>query len=123
MLAIDAFQTASSVAIRDRSPRYFLTFNRSDDAARVQDILTSLAFLKSQGASKIELRGVGKGAIWCTFAAAVSGMDLDLKGELNGFHGSDDDFLKSFYVPGIQRAGGLNAALRLTANYRKPAAN
>ena len=35
ILMIDAFQTGSVVAPRDRSHRHFLTFNRSDDAARV----------------------------------------------------------------------------------------
>src|SRR5262249_37984391 len=39
VLLIEAFQTGAAVAIRDRSPRYFLTFNKSDDANRVQDIL------------------------------------------------------------------------------------
>ena len=32
VLLIDAFQTGSAVAPRDRSHQYFLTFNRSDDA-------------------------------------------------------------------------------------------
>jgi hypothetical protein len=112
---IDAFQTGSAVAVRDRSYRYFLTFNRSDDANRVQDILTSLAWLHKQSREKIELRGIGKAGVWCLFAAAVAGQDLDLKADLDGFAGTDDDFLHRFFVPGIQRAGGLHAAQRLTA--------
>src|SRR5262249_55444631 len=54
VLLIDAFQTGKAVAMRDRSPRYFLTFNRSDDASRVQDILTALAYLRKQSPEKIE---------------------------------------------------------------------
>ena len=52
VLFIDAFQTGSAVASRDRSVKMFLTFNKSDDANRVQDILTALAWL-SQPKTKL----------------------------------------------------------------------
>lgn len=119
VLLIDAFQTGSAVAMRDRSGRYFLTFNKSDDANRVQDILTSIAFLKRQSKEQIALRGVGKAGVWCLFAASVSDADLKLSADLSGFAGKDEDFLRGFFVPGIQRAGGLDAALRLTAAMRQ----
>src|SRR5438874_2529614 len=45
VLLIDVFQTGTAVAPRDRSQRHFLTFNQSDDACRVQDILTALAWI------------------------------------------------------------------------------
>ncbi|MGH9668028.1 MAG: alpha/beta hydrolase family protein, partial [Bryobacteraceae bacterium] len=48
-LLITAFQTGPSVAPRDRSEKFFLTFNKSDDAERVQDILTALAYLAEKG--------------------------------------------------------------------------
>jgi hypothetical protein len=118
VLTIDAFQTGTAVAPRDRSPRFFLTFNKSDDANRVQDILTAMAFLRSQTQEKIELRGVGRAGIWCLFAAAVARTDLKLHADLEGFKGTDEDFLGQFFVPGIQRAGGLDAAMRLTAALR-----
>jgi hypothetical protein len=119
VLFIDAFQTGSAVALRDRSHRYFFTFNRSDDANRVQDILTALAFLLKQTSEKVELRGTGKAGVWCLFAAAVSDARLTLKAELEGFDGKDEDFLRQFFVPGIQRAGGLDAGLRLTHSMRQ----
>jgi hypothetical protein len=53
------------------------------------------------------------------FAAAVSEVDLSLGADLAGFRGTDDDFLRGFFVPGIQRAGGLDAAMRLTAGMRR----
>jgi dienelactone hydrolase len=113
VLAIDAF-----AAKRDQSLEHFLTFNRSDDANRVQDILTALAFLQSRYKGKIELQGIGKAGVWCLFAAAVAPADLKLTVDLKGFSGSDEDFLKQFFVPGIQRAGGMQAALRLTSKAR-----
>jgi hypothetical protein len=110
VLLIDAFQTGSAVAPRDRSHQFFLTFNKSDDANRVQDILTALKFLKDSGAAEVRLRGIGNAGIWCLFAAAVAETPVTLEADLDGFTGSDDDFIARFFVPGIQRAGGLRAA-------------
>jgi dienelactone hydrolase len=83
VLLIDAFQTGGAVAARNRSHEHFLTFNLSDDACRVQDILTALAFLKQS---------------------------VDLHADLGSFHGTDQDFLRVLNAPGIQRAGGLQTA-------------
>jgi dienelactone hydrolase len=113
LFMIDAFQTGSAVAPRDRSARHFLTFNRTEDANRVQDILTALAFLKQQGATDIRLVGLDKAAVWVTFAAALVEIPLTIEAPLGSFRGTDDDFIRDFFVPGVQRAGGLNAALQL----------
>jgi hypothetical protein len=110
VLLIDAFQTGSAVAPRKRDVKMFLTFNKSDDAERVQDILTALAWLKTPHTRVI---GLGKAAIWCTFAAAVVPVPVDLQADLAGFTGTDQQFVKDFFVPDIQRAGGLKAALSL----------
>jgi dienelactone hydrolase len=107
VLMIDAFQTGSAVAPRDRTVPMFLTFNKSDDANRVQDIVTALAWLKTPNT---RLVGLGKAAVWCTFAAAVAKEQIDLQADLGRFTGADQDFVDSFFVPGIQRAGGLKAA-------------
>jgi dienelactone hydrolase len=118
VLLIDAFQTGTARATRDHSKRYFLTFNRSDDAHRVQDIVTALAFLKQIGAQDVRLAGLGKAAVWATFAAALAHIGLKLDAPLGAFRGTDEDFIRDFFVPGILRAGGLQAAQRLTAKYR-----
>ena len=110
VLLIDAFQTGSAQAPRDRSVKMFLTFNKSDDANRLQDILTALAWLKQP---KTQLIGLGKAAVWCEFAAAVAPVAVDLRADLMGFQGTDEEFVKDFFVPGIQRAGGLRAARAL----------
>jgi dienelactone hydrolase len=115
VLLIDAFQTGAAAAPRDRGARHFLTFNQSDDANRVQDILTALAFLKQQGATGLTLYGRGKAAVWCTFAAAVSPERITLRAPAGDFRGADDDFLRDFNVPLVQRAGGWGAALALAA--------
>ena len=113
VLMIDAFQTGSAVAPRDRSVRNFLTFNKSDDANRVQDILTALAWLNTP---HTRLIGLGKGSVWCLFAAAVSRQPVDIQANLGSFSGSDQDYIDGFFVPGIQRAGGLRAARQLAGD-------
>ncbi len=110
VLLIDAFQTGSATAPRDRHVKMFLTFNQADDANRVQDILTALAWLRTPNTTLI---GTGNAAVWCTFAAAVAGEPVNLDADLGQFTGTDQDFIDRFFVPGIQRAGGLQAALGL----------
>ncbi len=124
-LLIDAFQTGAAQEQRNfrfqdnrRERGYYLTFNRSGDANRVQDILTALAYLKSKKSGHVRLIGLGKAAIWTTFAAALAPIDLTLCADTANFEGRDEDFLKQFFVPGIQRAGGWNAALQLTKQFR-----
>jgi len=112
-LVVTPFQTGDSVAPRDRSHPHFLTFNRSDDANRVQDILTAIAYLNEQGAKKIYLEASGKAAVWALFASVVSPISVTLDTKVEGFNGADSDFIDRFFVPGIQRAGGLEAALRI----------
>ena len=111
--AIDAFQTGAAVAPRNREAKMFLAFNRSDDAARVQDILTVLRWLDTPN---VELVGVGKAAVWCQFAAAVAHQKVILNADVSKFTGSDQEYVKDFFVPGIQRAGGLRVARLLSDN-------
>jgi dienelactone hydrolase len=113
MLLIDAFQTGSAAAKRDRSHRHFLTFNRSDDAERVQDILTALAWVRQNGGKQAKLSGLDRAAVWSTFAAAAAPEPIELT-ERATFDGTDDQFVAQFFVPGIQRAGGWAAATKLT---------
>ncbi len=110
---IDAFQTGAAVAPRGRDAKMFLTFNRSDDANRVQDILTVLRWLDTP---EVELVGIGNAAIWCQFAAAIAREKVILKADVSNFTGTDREFLDRFFVPGIQRAGGLRVARLLSEN-------
>jgi dienelactone hydrolase len=112
-LLLTVFQTGDAIAPRDRSAPYFLTFNRSDDANRVQDILTALAYLRQEGVQDLRIIASGKAAIWAGFAAAVAPVPVVIEGKPDGFSGQDQDFIDQFFVPGIQRAGGLEAVRRI----------
>ncbi len=119
VLTIDAFQIGTGKSSRDETHPYFLTFNRSDDANRVQDIVTACAYLKQSGYSQIRLVGLESAAVWATFAAAVSDIQVTLDADISRFKGEDDDFLNHFFIPGIQRAGGLLAAKRVLGDNRR----
>lgn len=90
----------------------FLTFNVSDDAARVQDILTAIAWT-SRNHQDVEVFATGDAALWSTFAAAVSTIPVELHLENVPELTSNADYVKHFNVPGILRAGGLPVAKTL----------
>lgn len=90
----------------------FLTFNLSVDAARVQDILTAIAYANKSGAG-VELYADGDAALWATFAAAVSDIPVTLHVENIPELNSNSDYVRHFNVPGIRRAGGLPVAREL----------
>lgn len=113
VLTIDAFQTGRAAAPRNRNAPHFLTFNVSDDAARVQDVLTALAYLRSQTKGPVELIGLDKSSVWALFAAALAPPDLIFSPNIAPFAGEDEQFIEDFFVPGIQKAGGINAAMRV----------
>jgi hypothetical protein len=117
-LLLTVFQTGDAVASRDRSVKHFLAFNRTDDANRVQDILTALAWLKQQGAQNLRVAGTRKAAIWASFAAAVAPVPVEAVNQPVVFEGRDQEFLDQFFVPGIQRAGGWDAVRRVLVSQK-----
>lgn len=95
--------------------KFFTTYNRTDDANRVQDILTAIAFTKSRYRNaKISLMGQGKAGIWTLLArglapkierSAIDAGELDLE--------NDSNFVKQLAIPGIRRAGDVVTAVAL----------
>jgi dienelactone hydrolase len=113
VMAIDVFQTGEAVAPRDLTKiKHILTFNRSDDAERVQDIITAVAYARAQGAGRVRVTGIGKGALWAAAAAAVAPDGWITATEKPQFSGADTELVQSLYVPGLQRAGGWPAIVK-----------
>ena len=53
---------------------HFFTYNPVPAAARVQDVLTALAFLRDRpDTTRVRLLGQGGAGLWCLFAAAAAG--------------------------------------------------
>ena len=73
VLAIDAFKTGETSTLRrEEEVAHFLTFNRTDAALRIQDILTGIAYLHTR-ASAVHLVGVGLAGLWCLLARGLAG--------------------------------------------------
>jgi dienelactone hydrolase len=107
VLMIDAFQTGKAAAQRDLTGKFISTFNASDDANRVQDILTALAFLDAQHVGTPALLGIGKASAWAAYAKAMAPTEVTLVQDGASVLCIDEDYLKNFFVPG---AGLLTTA-------------
>ncbi|MBO3802637.1 MAG: acetylxylan esterase, partial [Candidatus Brockarchaeota archaeon] len=97
---------------------YYETYNRTDSALKIQDILTALSFLR-RSCGKVSLAGFGEAGAWCLLASSVAGKLESVASDLNGFEDfSEESWLKRLYIPGIMKAGGLRAAAALNVPAR-----
>ena len=126
LLLIDAFQTGAAVAERDianagrNAEAYYHVFNRSDDANRVQDVLTAIAFLRRHtGAETINVVGTGRAGLWVLLAAALDPGELNAAADLDRFDASGDAaYVTGLFIPGLRRAGDVRAAAPLLSRGR-----
>ena len=102
VLLIDAFQTGNAVAPRDLNKQFISTFNASDDANRVQDILTALRFLEAQHTGTPEVLALGKAGAWARYAKGMAPIDFALRADAGSCPSSDQDFIGELFVPGVQ---------------------
>ncbi|CAN5494628.1 hypothetical protein BH10ACI4_BH10ACI4_31720 [soil metagenome] len=115
VLLLNVFQTASAIAPRDRSSIHFLTYNVSDDQARIQDIATAITFLaqSTTGNSALDLYGLHRAAVWSLLAAATSPHPTTLHVEDQDLAVSDAELYSDFSLHGLDRAGGIVSARKL----------
>jgi dienelactone hydrolase len=123
VLAIDAFLTGEYLRPGGQVGRNFAgithwtTYNRTDHAERIQDVLTAVAFLKSRPeVSDVHLVGVDKAGVWSLFARALAdgvsrtAIDAD---RTNATY--DATWLADLYIPGLRCAGDVSTAGLLIA--------
>lgn len=93
--------------------KFFTTYNRTDEANRVQDILTVIAFLKRLYAnSRLSVVGQGQAGWWTLLARGIAPKIDKMVIDAAGFDSSgDDEFLKHLPIPGIRRAGDFTTAV------------
>ena len=120
VMGIDAFQTGSAKAPRETSANGFSWFNQTDDANRVQDILTALAYLqKRTGAQSVNLIGLEIAGVWAYFARSMAGPGVQLAADLGQFRAdTDQEYIDKFYIPGLRKAGDFRAAAVLNSEGR-----
>jgi hypothetical protein len=117
VLSIDCFQTGSAKGPQRTDIRYFTTYNRTDLANRVQDILTALAYLKGlSGVTRVNLIGVGRAGGWCLLARGLADrIDRTCVDAAQFDITSDQAFLDHLFAPGLRRAGAVRTAALLAA--------
>jgi len=122
VLAIDCFLTGEynspfAQTKRNKDVRHFTTFNRTDTALRVQDILTGLTYLKSRTeVSSINLVGVGKAGLWSLLARSLAPDVSRTAVDVAEFDNDNDDlFVSELFVPSLRRAGDFRTAGALIA--------
>jgi hypothetical protein len=97
---------------------YYETYNRTDSALRIQDILTATSFLRKI-CRKVNLVGFGDAGAWCLLASSVTENLESVTVDLNHFaDNSEESWLKHLYIPGIMKVGGLRTAASLNAPRR-----
>ena len=113
--ALDAFNTGSARAARDTSDRFFTTYNRTDDALRVQDVLTVLAWLTRQpGVRRVSLVGLDRAGLWCLLAQALAPNLAAVVADADAFATEPDaSYLERLPMPLVRGVGGFETALTL----------
>ncbi|MFN0084837.1 MAG: alpha/beta hydrolase family protein [Blastocatellia bacterium] len=94
---------------------FFTTYNRTDEANRVQDLLTSLAWLKARHPNaRVDLVGHGRAGLWALLARAFAPRIDRTIVDAAGFDSeSDDAFSRSLPIPGLRRAGDFTTAVTI----------
>jgi dienelactone hydrolase len=120
VMGLDAFQTGSAQSPRDATARFSTVYNQTDDANRVQDILTALSYLRSRSkAPVINLVGLDMAGAWSFFARAVAGEGVNLAADLVQFAAdTDSEYISNFFIPGLRKAGDFRAAAVLNSHGR-----
>lgn len=121
VMAVDVFNTGHARGHRDiaaagrRAQTFFSTYNRSDTAQRVQDILTAFAYARQRfGTEDVQLVCLDAAGPWCSLARALVDAPVDLAVDWHGFDAdSEEAYLENLFVAGIGKAGGLGGAVSL----------
>ena len=117
VLGIDAFQTGTARAPRDTDSRAFVNFNQTNDACRLQDILTAIGYARKRSqASTVNLVGLEMAGVWSYFARAMADQHVNLVADLAQFRAeTDSEYVSRFFIPGLRKAGDFRAAATLNA--------
>ena len=115
--AMDCFQVGDlKKGERKKTAGHWLTYNRTDCALRVQDILTVIGYLRSRDdVSEVNLVGLKEAGVWCLLANAIAPNVRRAAIDLNGFSDDRVAWEGDNFIPGILRAGGGRVAAALCA--------
>jgi pimeloyl-ACP methyl ester carboxylesterase len=115
VILLDAFGTGESVTFAREEERHFLTFNRTDLANRVQDVVTTTTHALGS-AKAVDLVGVRQSGLWALLArpylpdVRVTVCDMG-----NTNYDDDEAFTGEDRLPGVRQFGGVAGAGTLIA--------
>ena len=118
VLTIDPFLTGESVpASAPDGGAYTTTYNQTGAACRVQDVITSLAYLTSRtDVGSVYLVGLGDAGLWCLMARVFFKEAVRTAIDFNRFDVDDDQsWCSRFFVPAVRSSGDVRSALSLIA--------
>lgn len=112
VLAIDCFLTGEAAGERKRDIKYFTTYNRTDLAERVQDILTAIVYLRARpDVTRINVVGVGDAGLWCLLACGLTERLGRVAVDTARFDSSSDQvFIDRLFCPCLRAAGDFATA-------------
>ncbi len=115
VMAMDCFRVGELKRDqRKRTESHWLTYNRTDLALRVQDILTAIGYLRSRDdVGRVDLVGLDGAGVWCLLANAIATQVRRAAIDANGFSDDPAAWEGQNLVPGILRAGGAKVAAAL----------
>ncbi|HGJ64902.1 TPA: hypothetical protein ENS27_05865 [bacterium] len=116
VLGIDTYKTGETSSLkRDESISHFYTYNISDTALRLQDILNGIAYLLTQTYT-VDLIGLEKAGLWCLLTRGVAENVNQTIVDCDQFdYNNDDAWVKDLFIPHIRKAGDFKTSATLIA--------
>lgn len=123
VLCIDPFLTGEQRGVTEAHDRvrigtFMDTFQPTDTACRIQDVVTAAAFLRARRdlSDNITVAGLGEAGLWALFGSAVDGGIKKTYADLSGFNPDDDSaWVERYYLPCIRSIGDVRTAAALIA--------
>jgi Acetyl xylan esterase (AXE1) len=96
--------------------KYLTTYNKTDEAHRVQEILTAIAYLKKQyGNARLSIVAQDEAGLWALLARGLAPRIDRMVVDASKFDASnDEEFLKYLPIPGIRRAGDFKTSVTIS---------
>ncbi|MFP4502976.1 MAG: alpha/beta hydrolase family protein [Candidatus Hydrogenedentota bacterium] len=118
VLLIDAFLIGEHHAPAERTVRhspgkYLHTFQPSNTAHRIQDVLTGIGWLRARRdmTGTVDSIGLADGGVWVLFASAIDRNVRTTVVDFNGFDPANDEaWEQKFFIPCVRAVGDVRTA-------------
>ncbi len=118
VMVVEFSRKSTPLAPAPKDVTHVLAFNRTDGAQAAVELLAALKALRNQGNGPIEIIAPGAARWPALFAAALTGEQVTFKASRADYCYGDDCLEREFFVPGLQFAGGIDAAFQLIERKR-----